>query len=348
MKALRIWLFIGLIMILIQIIVGGITRLTGSGLSITKWEIITGTIPPLTQDAWEKEFDLYKSTPQYQKINEGMQIAEFKFIYFWEYIHRLWARLMGIIFIIPFIFFYRKGIIDRLLFKRLIFLVLLAGLTASFGWIMVASGLIERPWVNAYKLTLHLSIAISTLIYLLWIWSKIAFPYFKFEISYKTKSLSIFLLILVCAQIILGGILSGIKGSMVYPTWPLIDNSFIPKILLDKSQWNYYNFTLYEKSPFLPAFTQFLHRMNGYFIYIIGVFFGFSILKMGNTKNWVFSFLILLNLQVILGIYTLINSIGLIPLVPASLHQLIGIGLLMLLCFFIFKTSAKDGSILRI
>lgn len=340
MKSLKVWLFIGLVMILIQIIVGGITRLTGSGLSITQWEIITGTIPPMNDNSWNREFELYKETPQYQKINEGMSLSEFKFIYFWEYIHRLWARIMGFVFIIPFIVFYRKGLIDSILFKRLLLLVFLAGLTASFGWIMVASGLIERPWVNAYKLTLHLSLAIGTLIYLLWIWSKYAFPEWKFHFSSRIRRYSFLILILVCFQILIGGILSGIKGSMVYPTWPLMENGFIPKVLLDSGQWNLTNFTLYENSPFLPALIQVIHRWNGYFLYLMGVIFYFNILRSDpQLKIWGLGFMSILNFQVFLGIYTLINSVGIIPLAPASLHQLFGIILLIWICFLIFKTK---------
>ena len=340
MKSLKVWLFLGLLMILIQIIVGGITRLTGSGLSITKWEIITGTFPPMSENSWIREFDLYKDTPQYQKINEGMSLKEFKFIYFWEYIHRLWARIMGFVFIIPFVLFYRKGLIDSVLFKRLLVLVILAGLTASFGWIMVASGLIERPWVNAYKLTLHLSLAIGTLVYLLWIWSNLAFPEWKFQLSSRTKRYSLLFLILVCLQIFIGGILSGIKGSMVYPTWPLMESGLIPNVLLDPAQWNLINFTLYENSPFLPALIQVIHRWNGYLLYFFGLIFYLNIFRgYPKLRNWAIGFITILNLQVFLGIYTLIRSTGFIPLAPASLHQFFGIILLIWICFLIFKTK---------
>ena len=165
-------------MVFIQIVVGGITRLTGSGLSITKWEIITGTLPPMNDAQWEEAFDLYKVTPQYEKINEGMSMKQFKFIYFWEYIHRLWGRFMGIVFIIPFLIFWRKGWIDKKLMSRLAWVIPMAALVASFGWIMVASGLNDRPWVNTYKLTLHLSLALILYAYLLW-------TYFVTSLRYK-------------------------------------------------------------------------------------------------------------------------------------------------------------------
>jgi len=175
-------------MLYFQIILGGITRLTGSGLSITKWEIVTGTIPPLSAHDWEEEFDKYKATPQYHKLNQGMSLSEFKFIYFWEYIHRLWARTMSFVFAIPFgIFLYRKQLSASLI-KKLIALVLLAALAASFGWFMVLSGLNERPWVDAYKLTLHLSVAIITYAYCLWL----CLPFFYSGEKTSWSSLKIF------------------------------------------------------------------------------------------------------------------------------------------------------------
>ncbi len=164
----KIWLFIGLVMVFVQVIVGGITRLTESGLSITKWEVISGTLPPLSEADWEQQFELYKSTPQYIEINEGMNLDDFKFIYFWEYIHRFWARIMGFVFLFPFLYFLVKGYLDKALLKKLSIVIFCALLAATFGWIMVASGLVERPWVNAYKLSIHLMIAFSVYVALLW------------------------------------------------------------------------------------------------------------------------------------------------------------------------------------
>jgi len=159
-KIIRNWLLVGLIMLIGQVILGGITRLTGSGLSITRWDIITGVIPPLNAEEWLNAFELYKQTPQFHKINARFNISDFKFIYFWEYFHRLWVRSLGFIFLIPFIIFVIKKRIDFYLIKRLGLVVILTILTASAGWIMVQSGLINRPWVNAYKLTIHFVLAI--------------------------------------------------------------------------------------------------------------------------------------------------------------------------------------------
>ncbi|MCB0662592.1 MAG: COX15/CtaA family protein, partial [Saprospiraceae bacterium] len=230
----KAWLIIGLFMLVMQVVIGGITRLTGSGLSITKWEIVTGAMPPLNEAAWMSEFDLYKATPQYQKINEGMSLSEFKFIYFWEYLHRLWARTMGFVFLIPFLIFWRKGYIDKPLMKRLGIVVLLAAIVAAFGWIMVASGLVDRPWVNAYKLTLHLSLALVVFGYLLWT------TFFTYDTpkaaSWVTEDLKggiNILFGLVIIQIMLGGLMSGMHAALVYPTWPLMHDSFLPGLIFE-------------------------------------------------------------------------------------------------------------------
>ncbi|MEM9528892.1 MAG: COX15/CtaA family protein, partial [Bacteroidota bacterium] len=142
-KAVRIWLIVGLVMVVGQIVIGGITRLTESGLSITEWEPLTGAMPPLNAADWQVEFEKYQASPQYEKIFADISMADFKFIYFWEWFHRQWARFMGLVFIVGFIIFWRKGYLDRPLMRRLGVVVLLAALAASFGWIMVASGLID-------------------------------------------------------------------------------------------------------------------------------------------------------------------------------------------------------------
>lgn len=259
-KIVKYWLWAGIIMVFFQIVIGGITRLTGSGLSITKWEIVTGTLPPFTESAWEAEFDLYKETPQYAKINEGMSLSEFKFIYFWEYFHRLWARLMGFVFAIPLFFFWRQGYIDKPLGKRLGIIFCMAGIVASFGWIMVASGLIDRPWVNAYKLTMHLSLALILFSYLIWTLFKVSQPDVSvFHTSVLKSGISVFVGLLVI-QIILGGLMSGMRAALFYPEWPLMSGQYVPDIVFDASAWNTNNFVAYDSTPFMAALIQTLHR----------------------------------------------------------------------------------------
>lgn len=325
-------------MIFMQVVIGGVTRLTGSGLSITKWEIITGTLPPLNAAEWEEAFDAYRQTPQYQKINEGMTMPAFKFIYFWEYFHRLWARLMGFVFVLPLLFFIWKGDVDKPLLKRLGVVFLLAALVASFGWIMVASGLVNRPWVNAYKLTMHLSLAFLLYAYLLWTTFWVIYPQKAvFHIS-AGKRWIISLTVLAAVQIILGGIMSGMKAGLYYPTWPDMGGSWIPDVLTHASSWTVENFVNYDKTPFMPALVQLLHRMSAYLLCILSFVFFFKAIKQqipALFRTTLFLLISMLIIQVLLGIFTLINCIGVIPVALGVLHQA---GALLLLSLYLLAS----------
>jgi cytochrome c oxidase assembly protein subunit 15 len=336
----RWWVLLGLIMVLGQVFIGGITRLTGSGLSITRWEIVTGTIPPLNDQDWDLEFDAYKATPQYQKINAGMSMSEFKFIYFWEYFHRLWARLMGFVFIIPFIIFRRKKWLDELLLKRLMITVLMAAVVASFGWIMVASGLIDRPWVNAYKLTMHLSLACILYAYLAWTVFKVWMPGLTIDnVSPSLRKYLGFVIVLVAVQIILGGIMSGTKAALFYPTWPDMNGEWLPSVLTDASMWVPDNFVQYDATLFLPALVQFVHRSTAYLLTVAIVLFAYLLYK--NTSNLLLRratiiTLLLLCVQVALGIATVMTSIGTIPVGLGVFHQAGGLLLLTATLYLYF------------
>ena len=323
-RYVKAWLIAGLVMIFVQVVVGGITRLTGSGLSITKWEIVTGTLPPLNAAQWEMEFDKYKATPQYKKINEGMTIGDFKFIYFWEYIHRLWARLMGFVFLIPLVIFIRKSWVDRPLLKRLGIVFLLAALVASFGWIMVASGLIDRPWVNAYKLTMHLSLAFILYSYLLWTTFRVLYPDKQVIHNKVLKKWAYAITGVLAIQIILGGIMSGMKAGLVFPTWPDMNGAWFPAVLFDYSQWSVENFNYYERSSFMPALIQVLHRMTAYLLTIMVLWFFFKARKVVRNSFFNTTLVLLISMliiQVALGVFTLVNCIGVIPVGLGVLHQ---------------------------
>lgn len=342
----KIWLLAGVFMVFMQVIIGGITRLTGSGLSITKWEIVTGSIPPIGAAQWQEAFDLYKQTPQYHKINKGMTLGEFKFIYFWEYFHRLWARTMGFVFLFPFIFFWRKGWLDRPLMRGLGIVVLLAALAASFGWIMVASGLVNRPWVNAYKLTMHLSIALSVFAYLLWVTFRVWQPAPQSYPQGMWKKWSWGITILACWQIILGGIMSGMKAGLVFPTWPDMHGAFIPPEVLSYSQWNVENFTQYDTNTFMPALIQVLHRNTAYVLAIIILCYVFSMLKRNiphALRTGLYMLITVLITQITLGILTLINCIGTVPVGLGVFHQGVAIVLLGNLLFINYQFTNSTG-----
>ncbi len=339
-SAVKIWLIIGLVMIFFQVVIGGVTRLTGSGLSITKWEIVTGTFPPMSATQWEKEFDLYKATPQYQQINEGMSMGDFKFIYFWEYFHRLWARSMGFVFIIPLVIFWRKKWIDRPLYKRLGIVFLLAALVASFGWIMVASGLINRPWVNAYKLTMHLSLAFILYSYLLWTTFGATLPNLKVINNQMLKRGVLLILGVLSLQIVLGGVVSGMKAGLFYPTWPDMNGAWVPAVLLDSSQWNVDNFVQYDKGLFMAAFIQLAHRTTAYVLTIIVLTYFIKARKADITNGFrlgLYMLVSMLVIQVLLGIFTLVNSVGTIPVGLGVMHQGGALVLLSITFFLLFQ-----------
>lgn len=335
-RSVQVWLAIGVFMIFMQVVIGGITRLTGSGLSITKWEIVTGSIPPLTAQQWDEAFDLYKQTPQYHKINKGMSMGEFQFIFFWEYFHRLWARTMGFVFLLPFLYFYRKGWIDRPLLRRLGIVVLLAAVVASFGWIMVASGLINRPWVNAYKLTMHLSLALILYSYLFWTLLTTVQVYPQVIHSVWLKKWGLVLIVVLAFQIILGGIMSGMKAALAYPTWPDMGGAMIPSVLLKTTEWNVDNMVYYDQNVFMPALVQTLHRSVAYALFIMGLWYFYKGLKSSITVPFrigLYIFAGVLLLQVVLGILTVINSLGTIPVGLGVFHQA---GALLLLSVVLF------------
>lgn len=339
-RAVKVWLMIGVFMVFMQVVIGGITRLTGSGLSITKWEIVTGTLPPMNAAAWQEEFDLYKATPQYQKINEGMSMGEFQFIYFWEYFHRLWARLMGFVFAIPFFFFWAKGKIDKPLLKRLGVVILLAGIVASFGWIMVASGLIDRPWVNAYKLTMHLSLALVLFSYLFWTMLRVVQPYSQVIHNPWLKKGALAIGIVLAVQIVLGGIMSGMKAALFYPTWPDMNGMAIPDVLLQSAQWTVENFVDYDSGPFMSALVQLLHRTTAYLLTIM--ILGYAFLSLRRVENPLFRrgiwlLVSVLIIQVTLGILTLVNSVGSIPVGLGVYHQGVAIILLSVVLFLNYQ-----------
>ena len=340
-KTIRIWLIIGLVMLIGQVILGGITRLTGSGLSITRWDIVSGVIPPLNAQQWNDAFDLYKQTPQYHKINADFELSDFKFIYFWEFTHRLWVRVLGFIFLIPFLIFLFRKKIDFYLIKRLALVIFFTALTASAGWIMVKSGLVNRPWVNAYKLTLHFILAILSISAMV---KTIADVYNYKDRSIaqpKTKFLTV-LIIITFIQLIFAGLMSGMKAGVYFPTWPDMNGTFIPAVLLDANNWTLHNLTNYDTFTFAVALVQFTHRFLAYLIFVLMaiLFVKYSTKVSGLSKKWLKGAFVLVNLQIILGISTLLNVGAGIPLLYGTLHQLVGV-LFFISLVFLFLSMRK-------
>jgi len=261
-------------MLIGQVVLGGITRLTGSGLSITRWDIVSGVIPPLNAAQWDEAFNLYKQTPQFFKINRHFSLEDFKFIYFWEYAHRLWVRILGFIFLIPFIIFILRKKINFYLVKRLFVVILFTALTASAGWIMVQSGLVNRPWVNAYKLTLHFILAVLSISAMV---KTLADVYGYKNRNTAPNSRFIFIIIAITfIQMIFAGLMSGMKAGLFYPSWPDMNGHFIPDVLLNGANYNWINLTNYDKFVFAPALVQFTHRILAYILLLLTAYMFFK------------------------------------------------------------------------
>jgi cytochrome c oxidase assembly protein subunit 15 len=328
-------------MLIGQVILGGITRLTGSGLSITRWDIITGVIPPLNPEQWMEEFTLYQQTPQFQKINSTFTLAQFKFIYFWEYLHRLWVRSLGMIFLIPCIFFVWRKMIDRYLLKRLLIVVLLTMVTASVGWIMVQSGLVDRPWVDAYKLTAHFMLAVAVIAAMAKIVTDV-YEIPKNDIS-TSRTLLKFTLGLTVFQLFVSGLMAGMRAGLYYPSWPDMNGRFIPRLLLEKRSWAWEHLEQYDAIPFAPTLVQFTHRMVAYLLVVImaWLFFKYRRQLYGKAKFFLNSTMALVLIQLTLGILTVLNVNGKIPLVWGVMHQLFGLLFFLGLLTLLFLTGKK-------
>lgn len=342
-KLIRNWLILGLVMLVGQVILGGITRLTGSGLSITRWDVITGVIPPLNAEQWIEAFELYKATPQFHKINSSFNISDFKFIYFWEYFHRLWVRSLGFIFLIPFVVFLLKKKIDFYLVIRLALVVFLTILTASAGWIMVKSGLVNRPWVNAYKLTIHFVLAILVIMAMV----KTVADVYSFGVNKigKGKPLVVTVLCITFSQMIFAGLIVGMRAGLYYPSWPDMNGEFLPDVLLHSKNWNWSNMINYDSYLFAPALIQFTHRILAYLLLGLTILMYFNLKSKIDfySKKWLNLSILLVIIQVVLGILTVLNVKGKIPLFLGVSHQLVGLLYFMTLLFLFYSLRKKKA-----
>lgn len=315
MKGVKIWLYIGIIMVFIQVMLGGITRLTGSGLSITEWDVIMGALPPSNAAEWNDAFDKYKQFPQYQLVNQHFTLTEFKNIFWWEYFHRNWARLIGIVFFLPFVVFWIRKKLDNAWKKKLIIVFALGGLQGFMGWIMVASGLIDMPWVSPYNLTMHLLLALLVFCYLLWLALSISNRKIETD-NLRVNRYAKIILVLVILQIAFGGFMAGTKAGMIMNTYPLMDGKIIPSGLNTSSG---IVGDIFENTIAI----NFIHRTLAAFVLFAVVYF---MVKFRNQKdavlrNSISALGIFILFQFLLGVYTLINGSGGIPLISGVLHQ---------------------------
>lgn len=337
MKSVRIWLWIGVFMVLIQVILGGITRLTESGLSITEWDVVMGSFPPTNDAAWQKEFDQYRSSAQFEKINNDFTVEQFKSIFWWEFIHRLWARLIGFVFLIPFIYFVIKKQFNGSWIRKLLVIFLLGGLQGFVGWVMVASGLDGDPWVDPSKLTIHLMLALIVYMYLIWL----ALSYRKKAIitEHPTAHKNIkWVLAFILIQIALGGLMAGTDAGRLYNTYPLMNGQFMP-------EGTFQNVFGAEKLVALTTEINFLHRTFALVVAISILLFWKQQRKFSSPTIHKLNNLLLggLVLQFFLGVFTLLGSSVHIPVFLGVAHQLTACLLLGVAVAILFYSKARAG-----
>ena len=331
LKFINYWLISLLIFIAIIVIVGGLTRLTDSGLSITTWDVVSGILPPLNTNEWEKVFNLYKEIPQFYLLNQSMTLNEFKVIYYWEYIHRVLGRILGLLFLIPFIYIYFKKVLNNNYNWNFFVLFLLILLQGTVGWYMVKSGLVENTTVSHYRLAIHLNLALilfsAIFWYLLNIKNKKNKVFFNFNNNIILPKIFIFLVFL---QITFGAFTSGLDAGKVYQTWPLMNNYFFPDDLSFRD-------IIFPEIFNEPSFVQFIHRKLAYIILLFVLVISFLTFYKKNRDmyNSVYFLLAMIFVQIILGIFTLLSGAYILI---ASLHQISSILLLISSIYFYYKS----------
>jgi cytochrome c oxidase assembly protein subunit 15 len=324
---ITIWLYLSLFLVFLLIFIGGLTRLTESGLSITSWELFSGILPPMNEKQWQNYFALYKQIPQYKEINLGMSMADFKYIFWWEYIHRLLARLASLAFVLPFIYFLIKKFFS---FKQIVLysiISLLFFFQGFLGWYMVKSGLVSNTDVSHFRLSAHLlggQIILSLIFYSI-LFRNINKIYLNFY-SYLVLSF----LIIVFFQIVIGAFVSGLDAAKLYQTWPLMNGYFVPE---DVSIKEFLNSESYSSA----SHVQFLHRVIAYFTAFIFIFIFYLFLKnkIVNSK-YLLIVLFAIILQILLGILVLISGY---KIYLASLHQLGSIFLVFSIIYLFYQVS---------
>ena len=337
-RAIRLWLLAVAALMFATLVVGGATRLTESGLSIVEWKPVAGILPPLDAAAWQAEFDKYKTIPQYRERNSGMGLGDFKTIYWWEWAHRMLARIVGAVFLVPFLWLLWRGEVERGLRARLWTIFGLGGALGAVGWWMVASGLADRVSVSQYRLAFHLTLACVIYAMVLWTAQSLV-RRSRHASSPRVRAGSVVLLVLVVVQIYLGALVAGLRAGLLYNTWPLIDGRLVPDVssLLFEAPW-WRNF-------FENALTvQFDHRMLAYAIFVLTLVHLVDVLRARAAAPVLAGALILaaaVTLQAALGVVTLVYQA---PLALALLHQAMAIVVLTAAVVHAERMAARQAA----
>jgi heme a synthase len=340
-RAVRWWLFGVAALIAIMVLVGGATRLTESGLSIVEWKPVTGTLPPLNQDQWTAAFDAYKTIPQYRELNAGMSLAEFKTIFWWEWSHRLLGRLIGVVYLLPFLWLLWRGVLSTDLKRRLWLIFGLGALQGAVGWWMVASGLSQRVEVSQYRLATHLVLALLIFAGIVWTLRRLADRPTP-AVAPRLKVTGMALLLLTFVQLYLGALVAGLRAGKVYNTWPDIDGALIPsaaRLFFETPWW---------RNLFDNALTvQFEHRITAYALLVLAVWHALDAIRSRagtsiiNGAVWLTTALML---QATLGIFTLLHQV---PIDLALAHQALAIAVLTLAVLQLERLAAQPAQAQR-
>jgi cytochrome c oxidase assembly protein subunit 15 len=333
-RAIRWWLVTIAVLIAIMALVGAATRLTESGLSIVEWKPVTGMLPPLNQEQWTQAFDGYKAIPQYRELNAGMTLGEFKTIFWWEWTHRLLGRMIGVVFLLPFLWFLWRGVLAADLRLRLWLIFGLGALQGVVGWWMVASGLSERVEVSHYRLATHLMLALLIFAGVVWTLRRLA-DRPPSAASLRLKITGVALLVLTFVQIYLGALLAGLRAGRVYNTWPQIDGALIPsaaRLFFDEPWW---------RNLFDNALTvQFEHRMVAYSLFVLAILHAVDAVRSraGAVASGALWLAAAVTLQAALGILTLLNQV---PILLGLAHQAVAMSVLTLAIFQAERLAAR-------
>jgi len=352
-RAVAAWLLTGVVMVVIQIALGGITRLTGSGLSITEWEVVTGTLPPLSEVAWLAEFDKYKITPQYQLLNSDFTLHDFKYIFFWEWFHRLWARILGLVFAVGFIYFLATKKFRKPMVMPLVVLFVLGGLQGFIGWIMVASGLVgDAVYVKPTRLALHFVFALGLLSYTYWFYLKLTRLPDGQSVSKQARKLVLVMLAVLVVQLLYGALMAGHKAASAAATWPDINGRLLHPAGLYHPDHGLLNFI---DNPIL---VHFVHRGLAYLLLVAGLYLSWLLYhkaRKGSSlyaaRFWPAAVLVV---QVTLGIWSVLGSTAIVPNAwglfewMAQLHQLTGMVLLLVLVYLLYITKSGKKAALTV
>ena len=332
-KKVIYWLFTGCVLIFIMVVVGGITRLTHSGLSIPDYKLISGTIPPINDQQWQEAFELYKQYPEYQKLNSNITLTEFKGIFFWEWLHRFIGRFIGLVFIIPFLYFIITRQLDKSTIKKTIILLILGGFQGFLGWYMVKSGLVDRPDVSHYRLAAHLTTAFVTFAFTLWIALDLIFP-IKKTINKTYRNLIRIGLAILFIHIIYGAFVAGLDAGFIHNHWPMMsEGKFMHETVLIEKTPVYKNFIEGRSG------VQFIHRILAFFVVISVVIIyikGKKIAISNHQLNGLNSLLILVGVQSLLGVLAILLQV---PLWLGIAHQIGAFLLLSSMTFTLHRFS---------